>query len=145
MLEAVVIELVRSADHFEDVVLVSWHGGNAAPLARAVARLREEGRKVSCWESRLDRADAHAGRFETSLMLAIAPALVGSARPVGSTDSLARLLPLLRGHGVRAVSPSGVLGDARGASAADGASYLSELVADLGAFLDATAVVPVPT
>lgn len=144
-LEAAVVELVRSADHFEGVVLVSWHGGSAEPLARAVTRLRGEGRHVSCWEPCVEGADAHAGRFETSLMLAIAPWLVGPARPVGSTHSLACLLPLLRDHGVRAISLNGVLGDARGASAVEGAAYLSELVADLGAFVDATRVVTAPT
>src|SRR5689334_11179637 len=38
-LELVVVELVRSADAFAGVVLVSGHGGNAAPLAAAVATL----------------------------------------------------------------------------------------------------------
>jgi mycofactocin precursor peptide peptidase len=136
-LEEVLVELVRSADRFEDVVLLSWHGGNAEPLARAVARLRAEGRNVTSWQPRFDHVDAHAGRFETSLMLAIAPQLVGSGRPVGATDRLELLMPLLREHGVRAVSATGVLGDARGSSAEEGRSLLAELVADLDAFLDA--------
>src|SRR6476661_9843684 len=37
VLEEVVVELVRSADHFSDVTLVAWHGGNAQPVARAIA------------------------------------------------------------------------------------------------------------
>ena len=45
-------------------------------------------------------------------------------------------MPALREHGVRAVSPSGVLGDARGASATEGGALLDGLVADLGAFLE---------
>jgi len=118
-------------------VLLSWHGGNAQPLARAVARLRAEGRSVTSWHPRFDDVDAHAGRFETSLMLALAPQLVRSDRPVGATDRLQLLMPLLREHGVRAVSATGVLGDARGASADEGRSLLAELVADLDAFLDA--------
>ena len=36
-LEAALVELVRSADHFADVVLLSWHGGNAAGVGRAVS------------------------------------------------------------------------------------------------------------
>jgi len=36
-LEAALVELVRSADAFRDVTLVSWHGGNAEPVGRAVA------------------------------------------------------------------------------------------------------------
>jgi len=37
-LETALVELVRSAAGFRDVTLVSWHGGNAEPVARAVAR-----------------------------------------------------------------------------------------------------------
>jgi len=136
-LEAVVVELVRSADHFEAVVLVCCHGGNAEPVARAVTRLRREGRSVACWQPSVEGGDAHAGRVETSLMLAIAPELVGEERPVGATPRLEKLLPALREHGVKAVSPNGVLGDARGASEQEGRSLLEDLVADLSGFLDA--------
>ncbi len=142
-MEAVLVELVRSADHFSDVVLVSWHGGNADAVGRAVARSRADGRAASWWEPRLARTgagagaatDVHAGRIETSLMLAIAPGLVGDHRPVGPPEPPAALLPALREHGVRAVSPNGVLGDARGATAAEGRGLLAGLVADLAAFL----------
>ena len=48
--------------------------------------------------------DAHAGRVETSLMLALAPERVGPERPVGNTAPLASLMPALRSAGVRAVS-----------------------------------------
>jgi creatinine amidohydrolase len=136
-LEAAVVALVRSADAFAGVVLVSWHGGNAEPLARAVARLSAEGRPVASWQSSLAGGDAHAGRIETSLMLAIAPELVGTERPLGTTEPLATLMPVLREHGIRAASPNGVLGDARGASAEEGRALLGELVADLEAFVDA--------
>jgi creatinine amidohydrolase len=143
-LETAVVELVRSADHFDEVILLSWHGGNAAPLARAAARLRRDGRRVGVWEPSLPHGDAHAGRIETSLMLAIAPALVGAQRPVGATQPLARLLPALRRDGVRAVSSIGVLGDARGASGAEGEILLAALTADLGDFLDRGVAVPAP-
>jgi mycofactocin precursor peptide peptidase len=139
VLEEAVVELVRSADAFEGVVLVSWHGGNAEPLARAVRRLREEGRRVVSWRPRVE-GDAHAGRVETSLMLAIAPELVGRDRPVGVTAPVESLLPALRERGVRAVSPNGVLGDARGATAQEGHELLEQLVADLTAFLDVASV-----
>jgi creatinine amidohydrolase len=135
--QAAVVELVRSAGDVEDVVLVCWHGGNAAPVARAVAQLRAEGRAVAGWQPRRPAADAHAGRVETSLMLAIAPELVGAERPVGVTAALGSLLPVLCRRGVRAVSPSGVLGDARGATREEGEALRAELIADLGRFLDA--------
>ena len=106
-------------------------------MARAAARLRGEGRAVRVWEPSLPGGDAHAGRVETSLMLAIAPELVRSSRPVGATPPLAQLMPVLREHGVGAVSPNGVLGDARQATRAEGEALLAALAADLGALLDA--------
>jgi creatinine amidohydrolase len=136
-LEAALVELVRSADHFAGVVLVSWHGGNAEAVGRAVSRSRADGRAVSCWEPSVLGAgtDAHAGRIETSLMLALAPELVREHRPAGPTQPLAALLPALREHGVRAISPTGVLGDASRATADEGRGLLADLVADLARFL----------
>jgi creatinine amidohydrolase len=139
-MESALVELVRSADHFADVVLVSWHGGNAEAVARAVARSRADGRAVSWWEPRLPGTgtDVHAGRIETSLMLAIAPEMVGDDRPAGRSEPLAALLPSLRERGVREVSSNGVLGDARGATADEGRALLASLVADLVAHLART-------
>jgi mycofactocin precursor peptide peptidase len=138
-LEHALVELVRSADHFADVVLVCWHGGNVAAVGRAVRRSRNDGRALRCWRPRLpDPADAHAGWIETSLMLAIAPTLVRDPRPVGPAEPLAALMPALLDQGVRAVSPTGVLGDARRASAAEGRDLLAGLVADLSGFLEIT-------
>ncbi len=136
-LELVVVELVRSATlTFSRVLLLSGHGGNAEPLARAVARLRSEGRDVRLWSPRW-RGDAHAGRTETSVQLALLPDRVRSdqARP-GATVGLAELLPELRRAGVLAVSPNGVLGDPTGACAADGEVMLSSAVGELSALLD---------
>lgn len=135
-LELTLVELVRSAGWAEGVVLVSWHGGNAEPVRRAVATLRDEGRPVAAWEPSVPGGDAHAGWVETSLMLAVAPELVGVGRPVGAVEPLCALMPALRAGGVRAVSPNGVLGDARGASAAEGNELLAALAAGVEAFLD---------
>jgi creatinine amidohydrolase len=76
--------------------------------------------------------DAHAGRAETSLQLAIAPHTVrmSHAEP-GNTRPIAELMPVLRASAVKAVSPNGVLGDPAGASAAEGAATLGELLTDL--------------
>lgn len=130
-LELLLVELVRSADRFGAVVLVCWHGGNAEPVRRAVARLRHEGRQVVAWWPSVQDGDLHAGRTETSLMLSLAPELVGDLRPAGATAPIAELLPALRAHGVRAVSSSGVLGDASGATAHEGDELFARLVADL--------------
>ncbi|HET6774594.1 MAG TPA: mycofactocin biosynthesis peptidyl-dipeptidase MftE [Acidimicrobiales bacterium] len=131
-LEAVVVELVRSADAFAGVVLVSGHAGNAAPLGRAVATVRVEGRRALAWLPTVPGGDAHAGRTETSLLLALAPASVrlDEAEP-GDPRPLAEVMPELRSGGVAAVSPNGVLGDPRGANAAEGERLLAGLTADL--------------
>ena len=139
-LEMVVVELVRSADDFGGVVLVSGHGGNAAPLAAAVATLRTEGRRVLAWTPRVPGGDAHAGRTETSLLLALSADAVrlGAAEP-GETAPLAHLMGELRRSGVAAVSANGVLGDPSGASAGEGEHLLDQLAADLVASVEAWA------
>ncbi|HKY78220.1 MAG TPA: mycofactocin biosynthesis peptidyl-dipeptidase MftE [Acidimicrobiia bacterium] len=137
-LELVVVELVRSADAFAGVVLVSGHGGNAAPLAAAVATLRGEGRRVLAWTPRVPDGDAHAGRTETSLLLALSADAVrlGTAEP-GETRPLAAVMRELRRNGVAAVSANGVLGDPSGASAEEGERLLDQLAADLVAKVEA--------
>ncbi|HEX4902626.1 MAG TPA: mycofactocin biosynthesis peptidyl-dipeptidase MftE [Acidimicrobiales bacterium] len=141
-LRGLLVELGRSAfpprrhDHWRALVLVDGHGGNRDAVAAAVAQLQAEGRPVSSWSPRIPGGDAHAGRTETSLLLAIAPDLVGRERPVGEVAPLAEILPALRSGGVGAVAPNGVLGDARGASAAEGRDLLAALVADLVEILD---------
>jgi creatinine amidohydrolase len=137
-LEAFVVELVRSADAFSGMVLVSGHGGNAAPLARAVATLRGEGRRVLAWSPPGEGTDAHAGRTETSLLLHLAPAAVRTdAAVAGNPAPLAALWPQLVRGGVAAVSPNGVLGDPAGASAAEGEALLDRWTDDLVAAVQA--------
>src|SRR5690242_12409004 len=95
-----------------------------AGVAAAVARLRSEGRPVLAWSPRW-RGDAHAGRTETSLMLAIASDRVSLSRAApGNVEALPSLLPRLRAEGVLAVSPNGVLGDPAGATADEGRALL---------------------
>jgi mycofactocin system creatininase family protein len=131
-LELVVVELVRSADAFAGVVLLSGHGGNAEPLAAAVATLRTEGRQVLAWSPRIAGGDAHAGRTETSLLLALAPESVRiEAAEPGDVRPLAAVMGDLRRGGVISVSRNGVLGDPTGASADEGQRLLDELADDL--------------
>ncbi|MQA84838.1 MAG: mycofactocin biosynthesis peptidyl-dipeptidase MftE [Streptosporangiales bacterium] len=131
------VELLRSASRtFERMLLVNGHGGNTETLHRVVARMRDEGRDVRLWEATW-KGDAHAGRAETSLLLALAPSLVRLDRAeAGNTAPLDELWPPLRAHGVRAVSENGVLGDPAGASAEEGRALYAELARDLA---DATA------
>jgi len=136
--ELLLVELCRSATRtFSRVLLVSTHGGNAGPVRRAERRLRAESRDILAWLPAWE-GDAHAGRAETSLELALAPDRVRQERAeAGNTRPLTELMPELRRSGVRAVSPNGVLGDPAGASAAEGAALLGRLFADLLAAVDA--------
>jgi creatinine amidohydrolase len=126
-LEHLLIELVRSADAFAGVLLISAHGGNAAPVGRAVEVLRGEGRPVRVWApGGDDPCDSHAGRAETSVMLALDPgAVTDSAVAPGTIRPLAELMPELRAGGVAAVSDTGVLGDPSRATAEHGRSLLA--------------------
>ncbi|HEY5245487.1 MAG TPA: mycofactocin biosynthesis peptidyl-dipeptidase MftE [Acidimicrobiales bacterium] len=131
-LELVLVELGRSATaSFAGVVLVNTHGGNAAAARRAEQRLAVESRQVLLWMPDWG-GDAHAGRTETSLQLALDDAAVRADRAeAGETRPVAELLPALRQHGVAAVSPNGVLGDPAGASAVEGAALLDRVAAEL--------------
>jgi creatinine amidohydrolase len=134
-LAALLTELVRSArGTFRGVVLVNAHGGNEAALADVARRCAEEGDDALVWGAVVPGGDAHAGRTETSLMLALDAAVVrlDLAEP-GCTEPIDRLLPRLRAEGVRPVSSNGVLGDPSGASAEEGRALLDALVADLTA------------
>lgn len=129
-----IVELGRSASRWAARLLfVNGHGGNLPTLADAVSTLRGEGRDaawVGCVPPRTFRyADAHAGRTETSIMLALAPQRVHTepAAAVGNTAPLAELLPALRSGGLAVVSPNGVLGDPTGASAAEGEGLLDAM------------------
>jgi creatinine amidohydrolase len=128
VVELTLVELIRSADAFAGVVVISTHGGNAQPVHRAVQRLTAEGRRVQLWwPSSGDSTDAHAGFTETSVLLAARPEVVhpGRAEP-GVQRPIEELLPVLREHGLAGVSPNGVLGDPTGASASAGARVLAE-------------------
>jgi mycofactocin precursor peptide peptidase len=132
-LELLLLELIRSADAFGGALIVSTHGGNARPVARAVDRLTAEGRRVRAWRPPAgDPTDSHAGRAETSLLLALRPGrvLLERAEP-GNRQPLDELWPALRNRGVAAVSANGVLGDPTGASAAAGERLLAAWTEDL--------------
>jgi mycofactocin precursor peptide peptidase len=158
-LSAMLVELGRHASlHWPAMLLVNGHGGNAGAIGDALGKLRAEGRDCHVWHAGVRPAmlaalrpgdgtraagapaavpDAHAGRVETSIMLALAPQDVRlDVAVAGETGPLPEIMAGLRAHGVRQVSPNGVLGDPAGASAAEGAALLGLLVADLAATLD---------
>jgi creatinine amidohydrolase len=128
VVELTLVELIRSADAFAGVVVISTHGGNARPVQQAVQRLTAEGRRVQLWwPSASDSTDAHAGYTETSVLLATRPEVVqtGRAEP-GVQRPIEELMPALRRQGVAGVSPNGILGDPTGASAEAGERLLAE-------------------
>jgi creatinine amidohydrolase len=133
VMQRVVIELVRSAAWARAVVLVNGHGGNRAAVDAAVDVLAAEGRAPLAWWPRVPGGDLHAGRTETSLLLALRPDLVRPDRAVaGPVPPLGELVRA----GVKKLSPSGVLGDPQGASAEHGAALLRALTDDLAATVD---------
>lgn len=127
------------------LVVLSAHGGNGRALEMARTRLQVAvpeievlvvGSSAAMGEAlkRIAAADGiapeaiglHAGEGETSEMLQLRPDLVRMDRAIaGCAASLADIMPLLRSEGLRAVTPSGTLGDPRDASARRGAAYLA--------------------
>lgn len=139
VLSDLLVELVRSArSSFDGVVMISAHGGNSEGLARVDARCRADGDPVVIWAAAPSDGDAHAGRTETSLMLAIDQGAVRlELAEAGCREPLDVILPRLRAEGVRPVSSNGVLGDPQGASAVEGESLLAELADQLAAAVGA--------
>ena len=137
-LRTVIVELTRSAaETFERIVFVNGHGGNHGAVTGAVKQMQAEGHSVTSWSPSIPGGDAHAGRTETSLMLAIAPDSVRREAAVpGNTAPLAEIIDDLRAGGVAAASPNGVLGDPAGASAEEGQQLLVQLVTNLVRSLD---------
>lgn len=138
-LRLVLVEVGRSASRWAARVLfVTGHGGNGSALVAAVELLRQEGRDAAWWPCGLPGADAHAGRTETSMALALRPSAVRVDRArAGRREPVAALMGELRRAGVAAVSPNGVLGDPAGASRAEGEALLGELGARLRRDVDA--------
>ncbi|WP_245656187.1 mycofactocin biosynthesis peptidyl-dipeptidase MftE [Microtetraspora fusca] len=126
------VELVRSLSVWSGrIVFVNAHGGNARTLSDAVAQMMYERHEVAWVPCETETVDAHAGYTETSLMLHLAPGRVDLARAApGNTAPIGELMPGIVAGGVAAVSPSGVLGDPTGATAAEGARVLGEMVAE---------------
>ncbi len=100
----VLVELVRSSLVRARAVRLRARRQRGAARARRCGSCATRATTSGPGRPRWD-GDAHAGRIETSLMLALAPALVGAAREPGNVEPLAALMPRLRAGGVRAVGP----------------------------------------
>jgi len=136
-LRCLLVEFARSACRWASgTIFVNGHGGNVPTLKRAVEQLRIEGRAVAWTSCDLVGSDAHAGRTETSLLLHLTPSAVRLEEAVsGCSTPLAEILPRLRAEGIRAVAPSGVLGDPAGSGADEGRELFRTLVQNLVAEL----------
>lgn len=133
---------------FQRICFVPSHGGNFGPLAEMVDDLRAAVAPgctvdvytdlvgfIGLWEEAVravapdlvERVGGHADLAETSEMLCIRPDLVRSERAeIGhmqpfDDDLRARIF----GEGFRAVTPNGILGDARGATDEIGAACIA--------------------
>ena len=126
------------------LVVLSAHGGNARALDLATSRLADEvpslglvvlGGAAAHPDDILAIADAdgirkadvglHAGEGETSEMLALRPDLVRMGRVgPGYADDAPGLIGVLERHGLRAVTSTGVLGDAQSADGDRGRRYI---------------------
>ncbi len=134
-----------SGHGFESAFLFSAHGGNLSAMRSMEQRLREVAAPlrlivysdlealVQRWHDAShgfgvspEQSGHHAGEFETSIIAALRPGAVrwsqldravGVLAPLSDAQSL--FYPSLRNN-----SPSGVVGDPRGARAARGARYL---------------------
>ncbi len=156
-LEIMLVELARSADAFAGVAFVSAHGGNAEVLARVQKSLRSEGRCALAWwpsppkihhqelghspnspqSPPFAESDLHAGRAETSMVLALAPQLVREEDfAKGYTERSADLLARLKVGGVASVSANGVLGDPFGANSHEGTALLATMTKSLSTQFD---------
>lgn len=136
VIAAIALSAVANSPTCAGTVFVNAHGGNRDSLVRVERALDEV--PAAFWSvPAAPGADLHAGRTETSMMLAIDPDLVrlDRAEP-GDIRPLAEILPTMRTAGVGAVSANGVLGDPTGASADEGAALLDRAVADLLGFLE---------
>jgi creatinine amidohydrolase len=133
---------------FRTIYFVPSHGGNFAPLAQMQPRLQEAvgpavqvvvftdleaqielWRRVVDEETGLgDRVGGHADIAEGSIMLALHPELVRASE--ATVGYLGRLTPELLStvfrEGIGAVTPNGILGDARGMQETIGHRCISE-------------------
>ncbi len=133
---------------FTRIVMVPMHGGNFATVQQAIdsAKGAHPGIEITGYVDlagfltalnsasakfgvSAEEAGAHAGEYETSIMMALEPSLIVKGRfaagylgPVGDAE-----FKVIFEQGMRALTQSGVLGDPRSASRERGEIYLERL------------------
>jgi creatinine amidohydrolase len=133
---------------FRRVALFNTHGGNSAVLVTLIRDLQQlPGLRLGMLQSAYKPAQSpqeaaygfHAGEWETSLMLALAPGLVRQARAVchypAQLDDAGELRPegaaLNLAWTTRDLAPQGVMGDATLATPAQGEAWVQGSAASL--------------
>ena len=142
------------AHGFRRIVLFNGHGGNIVPASQAVFEARQRYRDrddlllvaATYWllGSRPRDKNAafvqdrmgHACEWETSMMLKLAPHLVGDLPPIDPVPFGNSFEPGSRGWITRERSTPGHIGDPRQASAAKGEILFRLFAGDVAAFLD---------
>jgi creatinine amidohydrolase len=148
VLVGLIVDYCRSlARHgFKNVVLISSHDGDYGPMEDAAIELEalEPNLNVIAYsdlgelveviygtseEQGIDvaAAGAHAGEFETSLMLAVHPDVVREEKLQTGTVIDLRDAPEILGGDVREAAPIGVIGDPTQATREAGEAYLKNM------------------
>lgn len=139
---------------FKRLVLFNGHGGNIVPGQQAVFEVRQRhrnrkdlllliatywrlGSKPTDLDPRIkDDRMGHACDLETSMMLRLAPHLVGEHKSVPPVEFGTSFDPAGRGWITKEHSPAGHVGDPRKASAEKGEKLFKAFAADAVKFLE---------
>lgn len=138
---------------FRRIVFVNGHGGNDVPGKQAVFELRQRHRGrddllllfATYWSLGAEpwrtnpaleqRAMGHACEWETSMILRIAPHLVGDHRAAKTVDSGSIFAPGMRGWTTRERSEPGHIGSPQLATPEKGEHLLATFADDLAGWL----------
>ncbi len=139
---------------FRRLVFVNGHGGNDVPGRQAVFELRQRHRQrddlllllatywslgAKPWESNpalQQRAMGHACEWETSMILRLAPQLVGNYRAAAPVEPGMPFSPASRGWITRERTAAGHIGSPHLATAEKGEHLFSVFAADVVGFLE---------
>jgi creatinine amidohydrolase len=145
------------AHGFRRLVLLNGHGGNIVPGAQAVFEMRQRHRQrtdllllsTTYWtlggkpnevDHRIgQKRMGHACEWETSMILCLAPHLVGDLARVEPVAFGVPFDPATRGWITKDRSPEGHIGDPRSASAEKGETLFRVFSDDVVAFLERVA------
>ena len=125
--------LSENSPHLRGVMFVNGHGGNVTSMNASSSALAHHGVPHMFWTPTFTTdGDLHAGHVETSVIMAIDMNYVRDLdAAVGAVGDPHDIISRVKEHGVQAVSPSGVIGDAAMANATFGDQVLARWTADL--------------